>query len=231
MNGRRVLSTRRPSAAMTEVLPADELPIPRRTARCGGRASGRADRAPVAESVRRAGAVAGAELVHPPEVEGRWRRTPARPDPVHGRRDGAACGRGVKRDGRCCCTESCAGAHSSRAGRERAGRAREGRARRWGRDAAAPVVRCRSAPRDGRPGGRPPTITVTRRDGGAGRGSSAPPPYPAAMIASNSSLQLLPLRHAVRRSRRRAGPCTQAGRPARTRRWPGRWGRGRGGGG
>ena len=37
-------------------------------------------------------------------------------------------------------------------------------------------------------GRRPPTITATRRDGGAGRGSSAPPPYPAAMIASNSSL-------------------------------------------
>jgi len=37
-------------------------------------------------------------------------------------------------------------------------------------------------------GRRPPTITVTRGDGGAGRGSSAPPPYPAAMIASNSSL-------------------------------------------
>ncbi len=37
-------------------------------------------------------------------------------------------------------------------------------------------------------GRRPPTITVTRGDGGAGRGSSAPPPYPAAMIASNSNL-------------------------------------------
>ena len=37
-------------------------------------------------------------------------------------------------------------------------------------------------------GRRPPTLTATRRVGGVGRGSSAPPPYPAAMIASNSSL-------------------------------------------
>ena len=131
---------------------------------------------------------AGAELVHPPAVEGRWRRTPARPDPVHGRRDGAACGRGVKRDGRCCCTEKLRRSAQQPCGPGAGGPRSRG---------AGPAVGAGRS-RTGRPvpigsvgratGRRPPTITVTRGDGGAGRGSSAPPPYPAAMIASNSNL-------------------------------------------
>ena len=141
--------------AMTEVLPADEL-----RSRAGRPVVGVArrvelGRAPVAESVRRA-ARCGANWCTRLRWKGGGNGRPRGPTRSTVDAIGAACGRGVKRDGRCCCTEKLRRSAQQPCGPGAGGPRSRGRARRWGRDAAAAVVRCRSAAWDGRPGGDRP---------------------------------------------------------------------------
>ena len=173
---------------MTEVLPADELLDPAPDGPLWGSRVGSSRSGAGRRISAPCGRGAGAGLVHPPAVEGavatdaraarpgprstRWRRLRSRGEAgrtllLHGK---------LRRSAQQPCGPGAGGPRSRGAGPAvGAGRSRTGR--------PVPIGSVGRAT-----GRRPPTITVTRGDGGAGRGSSAPPPYPAAMIASNSNL-------------------------------------------
>ena len=173
---------------MTEMLPGNDCAVPRADGPLWGSRVGSSRSGAGRRISAPCGRGAGAEQVHPPAVEGavatdaraarpgprstRWRRLRSRGEAgrtllLHGK---------LRRSAQQPCGPGAGGPRSRGAGPAvGAGRSRTGR--------PVPIGTVGRAT-----GRRPPTITATRRDGGAGRGSSAPPPYPAAMIASNSNL-------------------------------------------